>query len=123
MSEVVVITGGAGFIGSHLVDAMLADGARVVVIDDLSSGSEENLAPESHLEAVDISDAAAVDRAMDSARPAAVFHLAAQASVTASVERPDRDCAVNVQGTLNVLEAARRHGAPLVFSSTGGALY
>lgn len=122
-SETVLVTGGAGFIGSHLVDALLADGAKVVVVDDLSSGKAERVAPEADLEQVDIADAAALDAVVDSARPARIFHLGAQSSVVVSVENPHRDCAVNVGGTLNVLLAAGRHDAPIVFSSTGGALY
>ena len=121
--ETVLVTGGAGFIGSHLVDALLAQGAHVVVVDDLSSGSADRVAPEADLEVVDISDAAALDAVADRARPARIFHLAAQSSVIVSVRDPHRDCAVNVVGTLNVVQAAGRHGAPVVFSSTGGALY
>jgi UDP-glucose 4-epimerase len=119
----VVVTGGAGFIGSHLVDALIADGHQVVVIDDLSSGREELVDPAADLELVDVSDAAGLDPIVTGASPAAIYHLAAQASVTASVADPRRDNEVNVLGTLNLLEAARRCGAPLVFSSTGGALY
>jgi UDP-glucose 4-epimerase len=118
-----VVTGGAGFIGSHLADALLADGARVVIVDDLSSGKAERVPAEADLEQVDLSDTAAFDAVVDAARPAAIFHLGAQSSVTVSVTDPARDCRVNVQGTLNVVEAAARHRAPIVFSSTGGALY
>jgi UDP-glucose 4-epimerase len=118
-----VVTGGAGFIGSHVVDALIDDGASVVVIDDLSAGSSDNLADEATLEVVDISDRAALDRVIDAARPSVIHHLGAQASVTVSVSDPERDCDVNVHGTLNVLLAATRHGAPMVFTSTGGALY
>lgn len=123
MHETVVVTGGAGFIGSHLVDALLDDGRHVIVVDDLSSGKAARVSPQASLEAVDVTDRAALDRVLDRARPGAIFHLAAQASVTVSVKDPGRDCAVNVQGTLNVLEAAGRHRAPVVFASTGGALY
>jgi UDP-glucose 4-epimerase len=119
----VIVTGGAGFIGSHVVDAVVSDGQRAVAIDDLSTGRAELVAPEAALETVDITDAEALNRIVDAARPEAIFHLAAQSSVTVSVADPQRDCAVNVQGTLNVLEAAKRHGAPVVFSSTGGAIY
>jgi UDP-glucose 4-epimerase len=123
MSERVLVTGGAGFIGSHLVDALLADGRRVTVVDDLSSGDASRVAEGADLRRVDIVDPAALDPVVDEIQPQAIFHLAAQSSVTASVADPARDCAVNVQGTLNVLEAATRHRAPVVFTSTGGALY
>jgi UDP-glucose 4-epimerase len=121
--DTAIVTGGAGFIGSHVTDALLGDGSSVVVVDDLSTGSAERVADDADLEVVDISDAAALDRVADRARPSRIFHLGAQSSVTVSVEDPTRDCRVNVQGTLNVLEAATRHGAPVVFTSTGGALY
>ncbi len=123
MAERAVVTGGAGFIGSHVVDSLVRDGYEVLVVDDMSAGDASRLAPEAELAKVDITDSAALAAAFDAFRPQAVFHLAAQASVTASVEDPGRDCAVNVLGTLNVVEAARRHSAPLVFTSTGGALY
>jgi UDP-glucose 4-epimerase len=119
----VVVTGGAGFIGSHLVDGLIAEGHQVVVIDDLSAGREELVNPAADLQVVDVSDAAALETIFERTSPAAIYHLAAQASVTASVTDPQRDNEVNVRGTLNLLEAARRCGAPLVFSSTGGALY
>ena len=118
-----VVTGGAGFIGSHLVDALLEKGNEVTVIDDLSSGDARRLDAHADLRRVDIVDAAAFDSVIDEVQPKAIFHLAAQSSVTVSVKDPARDCAVNVQGTLNVVEAANRHQAPVVFTSTGGALY
>jgi UDP-glucose 4-epimerase len=119
----VVVTGGAGFIGSHIVDALLADGAEVVVVDDLSTGDEKRVADAASLEVLDVVDFEALSAVTKSASPDAIFHLAAQASVTVSVEDPARDCDVNVKGTLNVAEAARLAGAPIVFTSTGGALY
>jgi UDP-glucose 4-epimerase len=118
-----LVTGGAGFIGSHLVDALLADGWAVDVVDDLSAGSERNVAAAARLHTLDITDRPALDALLERVAPGAIFHLAAQASVTASVADPSRDCEVNVQGTLNVVDAAGRLGAPVVFTSTGGALY
>jgi UDP-glucose 4-epimerase len=118
-----LVTGGAGFIGSHVVDALVTEGFKVAAVDDLSTGSADNVNPEAHLDVLDISDRTALDRAADAARPSVVFHLAAQASVTRSVSDPRRDAEINVFGTLNVLLAASRHAAPVVFTSTGGALY
>jgi UDP-glucose 4-epimerase len=117
------VTGGAGFIGSHVVDALLSNGYQVLVIDDLSAGRADRVNDAAELEVIDISDANTLDPVLDKAKPAAIYHLAAQASVTASVTNPRRDGEVNVFGTLNLLEAARRAEAPLIFSSTGGALY
>ncbi|HMD57583.1 MAG TPA: NAD-dependent epimerase/dehydratase family protein [Solirubrobacteraceae bacterium] len=123
MSSRAIVTGGAGFIGSHVVDALLAQGARVTVMDDLSTGDRARVAPEAELIELDIVDIGAVASRVASIRPEAIFHLAAQASVVASVEDPGRDCEVNVKGTLGVVEAARSCGAPVIFTSTGGALY
>jgi UDP-glucose 4-epimerase len=123
MSSTVIVTGGAGFIGSHLVDALLERGHEVTVIDDLSSGSAEKVPAGARLCELDIVDRPALDAVFEEVGPGAVYHLAAQASVTASVADPGRDCAVNVQGTLNVVDAATKLGAPVVFTSTGGALY
>ena len=118
-----IVTGGAGFIGSHVVDALLADGYAVTVIDDLSTGKRARVAKEAELREMDIVDLAALGAVAEEVGPDAIFHLAAQASVVASVEDPGRDCEVNVKGTLNVVEVAGRCGAPVAFTSTGGALY
>jgi UDP-glucose 4-epimerase len=115
-----IVTGGAGFIGSHVVDALLARGDEVHVLDDLSKGRADRVGDGATLHVADIRDP---DEAFDAARPEAVFHLAAQADVRTSVERPDYDADVNVLGTTRILEAARRHEAKVVFSSTGGAIY
>jgi len=123
MSTPVIVTGGAGFIGSHVVDALLADGYAVTVIDDLSSGDAARVAADARLVELDIVDAAALEAVVADVKPRAIFHLAAQSSVVVSVENPGRDCEVNVRGTLNVLEAAGKFQAPVVFTSTGGALY
>jgi UDP-glucose 4-epimerase len=119
----VIVTGGAGFIGSHVVDACLAGGAAVVVVDDLSSGDERRVSSAADLEVVDITEEDRLVDVFDRFRPEAVYHLAAQSSVTISVSDPERDCAVNVSGTMHVVQAARRHRVPIVFTSTGGALY
>ncbi|MGZ4408089.1 MAG: NAD-dependent epimerase/dehydratase family protein [Gaiellaceae bacterium] len=118
-----IVTGGAGFIGSHVVDALLAEDWQVVVVDDLSTGDARRVASEAALEVIDITDRAALDSVLDAAGPAVIFHLAAQSSVTRSVSDPEQDCEINVRGTLNVLDGATRHRAPVIFTSTGGALY
>jgi UDP-glucose 4-epimerase len=118
-----IVTGGAGFIGSHVVDALLADGYSVTVVDDLSTGDPARVAPEADLRELDIVELPALDAVVAEVQPRTVFHLAAQASVVASVKDPGRDCEVNVKGTLNVVESAGRLGVPVVFTSTGGALY
>jgi len=116
-----IVTGGAGFIGSHVADALVARGDEVHVLDNLSHGSRENVPDGARLHEGDIrSDADAV---FGEARPEACLHLAAQADVRVSVEDPGYDADVNVLGTLRVLEAARRHGTKVVFASTGGAIY
>jgi UDP-glucose 4-epimerase len=118
-----IVTGGAGFIGSHLVDALLGDGYEVTVIDDLSSGDRRRVAQTARLLELDIVNREAVAAVVEEVKPETVFHLAAQSSVVVSVENPGRDCEVNVQGTLNVVDAANKRGVPVVFTSTGGALY
>jgi UDP-glucose 4-epimerase len=123
MSTRAIVTGGAGFIGSHVVDALLADGYEVTVIDNLSSGDAARVADAARLVELDIVDAPALDALVAEVKPRAIFHLAAQSSVVVSVENPGLDCEVNVRGTLNVLESAGRCEAPVVFTSTGGALY
>jgi UDP-glucose 4-epimerase len=123
VSSHAIVTGGAGFIGSHVVDALLADGYAVTVIDDLSSGQRERVPAAAELLELDIVDLTALEAAFSERQPRAIFHLAAQASVIVSVQDPGRDCEVNVKGTLNVVRAAGRCNAPVVFTSTGGALY
>jgi UDP-glucose 4-epimerase len=123
MASRTIVTGGAGFIGSHLVDRLVADGHAVTVIDDLSSGRRELVNPQAELRELDIVDADAVGALVAEVQPQTIFHLAAQASVVVSVENPARDCAVNVQGTLAIVRAAEQCGASVVYTSTGGALY
>jgi UDP-glucose 4-epimerase len=117
-----IVTGGAGFIGSHLADAPAARGDEVHVLDNLSSGRREHVNPAATFVEGDIRDPTAVEALFDRARPDRCFHLAAQADVRVSVERPDYDCDVNVVGTIRILEAARRHGTRVVLASTGGAI-
>ncbi len=124
----VLVTGGAGFIGSNLVDALLARGDEVTVVDDLSTGRRENLdgalANGASLAELDIRDASGLTELMTEAQPQIVFHLAAQIDVRRSLEDPAFDAAVNVGGTANLLEAMRAAGSPrIVFVSTGGAIY
>src|SRR3954447_7117989 len=115
-----IVTGGAGFIGSHVAAALVARGDEVHVLDDISKGTRENVPVGAELHVADIRSP---DDTFDAVRPEAVFHLAAQADVRVSVERPEYDADVNVVGTARVLEAARRHDAAIVFSPTGGAIY
>src|SRR5689334_15040315 len=123
-----IVTGGAGFIGSNLVDALLDAGHEVAVIDDLSSGKKANLDGAFQrgvalLEA-DIRDAPRMGEILAAERPDAVFHLAAQIDVRVSVEDPALDARTNVEGTINMLSAALDSGARrFVFASTGGAIY
>jgi UDP-glucose 4-epimerase len=123
-----LVTGGAGFIGSHLVDALLDRGDEVTVVDDLSTGRRANLdsalARGAALAEVDIRDGERVASVLSAERPDIVFHLAAQIDVRKSIEDPAWDAAINVGGTINVLEAARRAGVKrVVNTSTGGAIY
>jgi UDP-glucose 4-epimerase len=116
-----VVTGGAGFIGSNLVDALVARGDDVVVVDDLSTGKRENVSGGARLVELDIRSPALGDVFADAA-PEVCFHLAAQADVPTSVERPDFDAEVNVVGSIRVLQSAGDR-TQIVFSSTGGAIY
>ncbi len=119
----ILITGGAGFIGSHVADAFLAAGHDVGVLDDLSSGSNDNLDPRARFWRADIRDPA-VDAILGEFQPEIVSHHAAQMSVGVSVREPKRDADINILGALNLLEAATRHGVRRVlFASTGGAMY
>jgi UDP-glucose 4-epimerase len=118
-----VVTGGAGFVGSHVADRLLERGYEVLVVDDLSAGSRENVPEDAELAELDIRSRDALAATFERFAPNVVCHLAAQASVTFSVREPEHDLDVNVAGTLSVCESARRSNAPVVFASTGGALY
>jgi UDP-glucose 4-epimerase len=118
----VLVTGAAGFIGSHLTDRLLADGHEVIGVDDLSSGSRANLSDRVELHELDVADPMLVELAR-TARPEVICHLAAQVSVRVSVADPLRDARVNVLGTLTVLEAARAAGARKVVYTSSCAVY
>jgi UDP-glucose 4-epimerase len=116
-----IVTGGAGFIGSHVADALLQRDDEVWVVDNFATGKIENVPDDAVLVERDVREP--LDELFEDAGPQLCFHLAAQADVGTSVERPDYDADVNVVGTLRILEAARKHGAHVVFASTGGAIY
>jgi UDP-glucose 4-epimerase len=123
-----IVTGGAGFIGSNLVDGLLARGDQVMVVDDLSTGRRQNLdgaiARGARLCVLDIREAAELAGVVEEEQPAVIFHLAAQIDVRRSLVDPAWDSSINVGGTINVLDAARLHGvARVVNTSTGGAIY
>jgi len=117
----VIVTGGAGFIGSHVVEALLARGDEAHVVDDLSKGRRENVPPAATLHVRDVREP--LDDLVLETGAQAIVHFAAQADVRVSVAEPVLDASINVMGTANVLEAARRVGARVVFASTGGAIY
>ena len=123
-----IVTGGAGFIGSNIVDGLLERGDDVAVIDNLSTGKQDNLegaiADGAALHVVDVRDGDAVDAVFEQVRPEVVFHLAAQIDIRIAVGAPILDASINVLGTIAVLEAARRAGVRrIVNTSTGGGLY
>jgi UDP-glucose 4-epimerase len=118
----ILVTGGAGFIGSHVTDALLAAGHTVTILDDLSSGSRENVPQGATL--VEKSVTENLDEVFMQVQPEAVLHLAAQIDVRKSVENPSWDAQINILGALNLLDAMNKHGCKrIIFSSTGGALY
>jgi UDP-glucose 4-epimerase len=119
----VLVTGGAGFFGSHLTDALVRRGDEVSVVDDLSTGRVARLDERAVLHTLSIIDAEQLSALVEKIRPELICHLAAQIDVRASVAYPSRDAQVNVVGTVNVLEAARAASARVLFCSTGGALY
>ena len=120
----ILITGGAGFIGSHIVDALVAKGNEVAVIDNLSTGKEENINPEARFFHVDVTDFEALEEVFVEMKPEVVFHAAAQIDVRKSVEEPYFDAEVNVIGSVNLFTLCVRYGVRrVVLSSTGGALY
>ncbi len=120
----VLVTGGAGFIGSHLVDKLIEKGYAVSVIDNLSTGKRENLNPKASLYELDIRDADGVANVFKKEAPEAVFHFAAQVNVRKSEENPHEDTTINALGGMNVVRGAIDAGVKkFIFASTGGALY
>jgi len=115
----ILVTGGAGFIGSHLADALLERGDDVVVIDDLSTGSHDHVPRNAELVEADVADAEAVRSAFEGRRFDAVVHIAGQASISKSFDNPENDLRVNVVGTLNVIDQMVAHGVSrLVYASS-----
>jgi UDP-glucose 4-epimerase len=120
----VLVTGGAGFIGSHIAEALLARGDEVCIVDDLSSGKRENLPTGARFAQLDIRDAKAVSALIGEVKPEVITHQAAQTSVSISTREPIRDAEINVLGSINIGLAAAAHSVKrLVFASTGGAIY
>jgi UDP-glucose 4-epimerase len=120
----IIVTGGAGFIGSHIADALLGRGDEVCIIDDLSTGRRQNVPAGARFVELDIRNAAAVHALIGELKPDVIAHQAAQTSVSISTREPGRDAEINVLGGLNVGLAAAAHGVKrLVFASTGGAIY
>jgi len=119
----VLVTGGAGFIGSHIVDALVKDGHHPVVLDNLTTGKVENVNPRAAFFKADIRDKS-IAHIFEKEKPEVVFHLAAQASVRISVDDPVADADINVLGSINLLQASVAHGVKkFIFSSSGGAVY
>lgn len=120
----IAVTGGAGFIGSHIVDAYIAEGHDVVVLDNFSTGKKENVNKQASVEKVDITDAAKIRKIFEKEKFDIVNHHAAQANVRLSVDDPVHDASINIIGSINVYEAARFTGVKkVVFASSGGAVY
>src|SRR5262252_1176976 len=120
----ILVTGGAGFIGSNVVDGFVADGHEVGVLDNLSTGRREFVHPKARFVHADLTDAAAVDACVSELRPEVVDHHAAQIDVRGSVREPQHDARINILGSIALLEACRRHGVrKVIYASTGGAIY
>ncbi len=120
----ILVTGGAGFIGSHVVDAYLAEGHHVIVVDNLSTGNRENINPGAVFYEADITDAVEIERIFETERPEVVNHHAAQMDVRKSLEDPVFDATTNILGSLNVILSSVKYGVEkFIYVSTGGAVY
>jgi len=120
----VLVTGGAGFIGSHVVEGLIKEGFSPIVVDNLSTGKTENLNPKALFYQQDIEDEEMMERIFMLHKPVYVFHLAAQSSVSISVRNPVEDARTNILGTLVLLQKSVKYGVKkFIFSSTGGAIY
>ena len=120
----ILVTGGAGFIASHVVDRYLAAGHDVAIVDNLASGFRENLNPKARFYERDIRDEAAIEELFERERPEVVNHHAAQMDVRRSTRIPVEDAAINILGTLNLILAGQRHGLrQFIYASSGGASY
>jgi len=119
----IIVTGGAGFIGSHLVDRLIKGGHKVIVIDNLSTGKKENLNPKAKFYKADIRSPK-ISQIFKKEKPKAVFHYAAQIDIRKSAEEPIESASINILGTLNVLENCKKFGTKkIIFASSGGAVY
>lgn len=119
----VIVTGGAGFIGSHVVDKFIQEGHKVIIIDNLSTGLEKNINPQAKFYKVDI-NSSAVDKIFEKEKPTVLCHHAAQIDVRKSVENPVSDAEINILGSLNLFDSCVKHKVKkVIFASTGGAIY
>lgn len=120
----ILISGGAGFIGSHVADALIERGHIVTILDNLSSGSEENINRRAKFHKFDIGNRKRLEKLFEKVQPEAIFHFAAQINVRTSVEDPSADATTNIMGSLSLIELAAKHGVKkFVFASTGGAMF
>ncbi|MEA1940417.1 MAG: SDR family NAD(P)-dependent oxidoreductase, partial [Candidatus Caldatribacteriota bacterium] len=124
MKEKVLVTGGAGFIGSHIVDLFIKNNYKVIVVDDLSSGRKENLNQNAEFYKFDITDIQKLEKVFEQGKPDYVVHEAAQISVSLSVRDPSLDARINILGSLNILQCCVKYGIKgVVFASSGGTVY
>ncbi|MDI6701160.1 MAG: SDR family NAD(P)-dependent oxidoreductase [bacterium] len=120
----ILVTGGAGFIGSNLVDRLVEKKEEVFIVDDLSSGDERNINKNSKFFKCDISDKESLKKVFKEVKPEIIFHLAAQIDVRISTEEPERDAKINIIGTINILDLMKEvNSKKIIFSSSGGAIY